>query len=355
MIKKRTCFNISGRPIGPQHEPYFVAELSSNHQQCIEHARGLIKHAKDSGADAVKLQTYTADTLTLPIRNDQFKIDGPGRIQYLYDLYQLNCIPWAWHEDLADYAKKLNIALFSTPFDETSVDFLEKTIHPPVYKISSSEITHLPLLKKVASTEKPVILSTGLAKSEEIEEAIETLRNHGCTQWILLKCIFPYAAGQLGLNLRAISKLQKRYACPIGISDHFLSYNMVLGSVALGACLVEKHLILTRQDDAMDSKISLEPEEFRSMVRAAKELYKELGEAVIGPISPENDPYHFKYRRSIYVCKRIEKGEIFSTENLKIVRPALGLAPKHWEQVLGKQAKRDLEMGTPLSAADIVT
>ncbi len=343
MPKKSPCFSIGNRAIGPQCDPYFIADLSSNHQQCIEQARALIKYAKISGADAVQVQTYTADTLTLPIRNEQFEVDVPWKVKHLYDLYKISYTPWEWHEELAEYAKMQNITFLCTPFDETAGDFLETHVNPPAYKIPSLEITHLPLLKKVASTAKPVILSTGWANLNEIKEAITTLQDNGCKHWMLLKHVeLPVR------NLRTITYLQKQFKCSVGISDHTPSINIALGSISLGASLIEKHFILNRQGDAVENILSLEPNEFRLMVNTGKELYKGLGEEEI-----ENYEGH-RYRCSIYVSKPIECGEQFTKDNLKIIRPSFGLAPKYWESVLGQYAKNKLDIGHPLSAKDII-
>ena len=347
----KTCIDIDGCNVGPQCPPYFVAEISGNHQQCIEQARALIKAAKESGANAVKLQTYTADTLTLPVRNEQFKAKGPWAQAYLYDLYKTSYTPWEWHEDLADYAKKLGITIFSTPFDETSVDFLEKTLHPPVYKISSFEINHIPLLKKVAQTQKPVILSTGLASYDEIAEAISALKNNGCPAIILLKCISAYPADPADFHLKSIECL-KTFDCLVGLSDHSLSSAIVMGAIGMGACLVEKHFVLSRKTDAVDGSFSLEPAEFKHMVDEAHVLYQALGSPIIQVA--EQEKQQKKFRRSIYVCKDIKAGETFTAENLKIIRPCYGLHPRYWEEILGHEAKSDLSMGHPLNLDDVV-
>lgn len=346
-------FEIAGRKIGPREVPYFVAEMSGNHQHCIEQARALIKCAKKSGADAIKLQTYTADTLTLPIRDENFRVKGPWKANYLYDLYKVSYTPWEWHEDLAEYASKVGIVLFSTPFDEASVEFVERTLKPPVYKISSFELTHLPLLKKVAETKKPVILSTGMATEEEIKEAVETLRTHGCKQLMLLKCVSAYPAEPKDFNLRSITLLEKSFKCLVGLSDHCLSSSVALGAVALGACLIEKHFVLNRQSGAVDEAFSLEPQEFSSMVQQVKDLHLGLGKPYIGPTSQEIEQGQPHFRRSIFVFKDVFKGEILSEKNLKIVRPASGLAPKHWDSILGKKFTRNLKAGSPLRSEDI--
>jgi len=346
----KTCININGRDVGEYCQPYFVAEISGNHQQCIEQARVLIKAAKESGADAVKLQTYTADTLTLPIRNEQFKAEGPWANAYLYDLYKTSYTPWEWHEDLAIYAKNLGITLFSTPFDETSVDFLEKTINPPVYKIASFEVNHIPLLKKVATTGKPVIMSTGLASYDDIAEALQTLKDNGCPAVILLKCISAYPADPKNFNLKSLECL-KNFDCLVGLSDHSLSSSLVMGAIGMGACLIEKHFVLSRNSDAVDGKFSLEPAEFKHMVDEGRLLFDGLGKPIIKTLKQEEKQK--KYRRSIYVSKPIKKGEILTKDNLKIIRPNFGLHPRYWEQILGQKAKIDMDFGHPLCIEDI--
>lgn len=347
------CIKIGNRQIEFGSKPYFIAELSGNHQQCIAQAQALIKYAKQCGADAVKLQTYTADTLTLPVYTKEFQVHGPWENSYLYDLYKTSYTPWEWHEELADYANKLGITLFSTPFDETAVDFLEKVVNPPVYKIASFELNHIPLLKKVARTEKPIILSTGMGTLEEIDEAVDTLKDNGCKQLILLKCISAYPANPKDFNLRSIESLHKRYHCPIGLSDHSLAAHIVHGAITFGACVIEKHIVLNRKSKSVDSSFSLEPEEFSQMVKSSLELYEALGSDKIGPCSQEISQKQLQCKRSIYASKTIHTGEVFTSENLKIIRPAFGLAPKHWDQILGKTAYREFKMGTPLTIQDL--
>ena len=347
----KTCINIDGKEIAEHGSPYFVAEISGNHQQCIEQARALIKSAKESGADAVKLQTYTADTLTLPVREEPFKAKGPWEDSYLYDLYQSSYTPWEWHEDLVDYAKKIGITLFSTPFDESSVDFLEKVMDPPIYKIASFEINHIPLLKKVGATKKPVVLSTGLASYDEIAEAIQALKDSGCPNIILLKCISAYPADPNDFNLRSIECL-KTFGCLVGLSDHSLSSSIVMGAIGMGACMIEKHFVLSRKSAAVDGSFSLEPQEFRQMVDEAKTLYRGLGSPIIR--TSKQEELQKRFRRSIYVSKPIKKGEKFTAQNIKIIRPCYGLHPRYWEDILGCKAKKDLAFGHPLSLDDVV-
>lgn len=350
MEKLKTSIKINGRSIGPTHPPYFVAEMAGNHQQCIEQANALIKAARDGGADAINIQTYTADTLTLPIRTEQFRAKGPWENTYLYDLFRTNATPWEWHEDLAHYAKRLNMTLFSTPFDETAVDFAEETLKPPLYKISSFEITHIPLLKKVASTEKPVVLGTGLASEEDVALAVQTLTENGCPAIILLKCVRAYSNNTARFNLRSIDTL-KKYTSLVGISDHSLSSSVIMGAIAMGACFVEKHLVLSRKSDAADAPFALEPMEFLHMVQEGKSLYESLGESTIALTEEEEEQKRF--RRSIYVSRPIQKGEKLTKNNLKVIRPSFGLHPRYWEQVLGQTAQSDMPAGHPLSSKDV--
>lgn len=350
MEKLKTSIKINGRSIGPTHPPYFVAEMAGNHQQCIEQASALIKSAKDGGADAINIQTYTADTLTLPIRTEQFRAEGPWENTYLYDLFRTNATPWEWHEDLAHYAKRLNITLFSTPFDETAVDFIEETLKPPLYKISSFEITHIPLLKKVASTGKPVVLGTGLASVEDIELAVQTLMENGCHAIILLKCVRAYSHNTTRFNLRSIDALRK-YTSLVGISDHSRSSSVIMGAIAMGACFVEKHLVLSRKSDAADAHFALESMEFLHMVQEGKALYESLGESTVA--LTEEEEAQKRFRRSIYVSNPVKKGEKLTKDNLKIIRPSFGLHPRYWEQVLGQTAKSDMPGGHPLSPKDV--
>lgn len=346
----KTCININERDIHEYGSPYFVAEISGNHQQCIEQARALIKSAKESGADAVKLQTYTADTLTLPVRNESFKAEGPWKNFYLYDLYKSSYTPWEWHEDLVDYAKKIGITIFSTPFDETSVDFLEQVMDPPIYKIASFEVNHIPLLKKVGATGKPVVLSTGLASYDEIAEAIQTLKDSGCPNIILLKCISAYPADPNDFNLRSIECL-KTLGTLVGLSDHSLSSSIVMSAISMGACMVEKHFVLSRKTAAVDGSFSLEPKEFKQMVEDAKMLHRGLGSSIIKMTQQEE--LQKKFRRSIYVSQPIKQGETFTEQNIKVVRPCYGLHPRYWWDVLGCKAKTDLDFGHPLSLDDV--
>ena len=327
---------------------FIIAEMSANHNGEYEVAKQMVKAARDAGADAVKLQTYTADTMTLDVRNQYFMIDQ-GTIwdgKNLYDLYKEAYTPWEWQPKLKEYADELGIILFSSPFDKSSVDFLE-TIDVQAYKIASFEITDLPLIRYVAQKQKPVIISTGIASFEDIEEAIQTCKEVGNEQIILLKCTSEYPAPLEDANLLTIQDLAKRFNVIAGFSDHTLGTTAPIVAVSLGAKVIEKHFILDKSIGGIDSEFSLDIEEFKEMVQAVRDTEK-----LLGSISYEMTPKKLKSRefsRSIFVSKDIKKGEIFSEENLKIVRPAYGLAPKYIDKVLGRIADKEYTKGSPLT------
>lgn len=335
-----------------QLPPAIVAEMSGNHNQDLDTARHIVSLAKGSGAHAIKLQTYTPDSLTLPSSRPEFVARGgswEGR--RLHELYQQACTPYEWHKPLARHARKIGIEIFSTPFDEEAVDFLESAIRPSLYKISSFELTHLPLLARVAETGKPVILSVGMATAEEIDEAAQTLRDHGCPETILLKCISAYPAQPESFNLRSMLTLKARYRSHVGLSDHTLGPAVAIAATALGARLIEKHFTDARSHGGIDATFSIEPAELRELVASTEAAFHSLGNDRIGPSPQESSQAQF--RRSIYVASDIAEGEALTGENLRIVRPALGLAPKRWSGVLGRRARRDLKAGEPLREEDI--
>lgn len=338
---KRTCATVASGP-------YIIAEISGNHGQKFEHALALIDAAKEAGVHAVKLQTYTPDTLTLNVRTPHFALNSDTLWggQYYHDLYAKGCTPWEWQPKLFAYARKIGLTCFSTPFDESAVDFLEREVQPPAYKIASFELNHLPLLKHVARTRKPVILSTGLATEAEIGEAVDVLRVHGTEQIILLKCVTNYPAQPETFNLRTLKTLRQKFRCWVGLSDHSLGDEIAVAATALGACVIEKHLMLDNTEGAVDAGFSLTPERFKKMVNAVRCVHAALGDGKIGPTEQEQKELHS--RRSIFVSKNIQQGERFSYLNLKIVRPGDGLHPRYWEQVLGRCATQDLRMGEPL-------
>lgn len=339
---------INGHKIGDGAPVYIVAELSANHHQEFDRAVRIVHAAKEAGADAIKLQTYTPDTITIRSDRECFRIRG-GTLwdgQILHDLYAQASTPWEWHAKLQKLAAALGLDFFSSPFDETAVDFLE-TLQVPAYKIASPEIVDLPLVAKAARTGKPLIISTGMASREEITEALETARRSGAKQIVLLKCTSAYPAPPEAMNLRTIPELAKIFEVPAGLSDHTAGIAAPVAAVALGACMIEKHLTLSRSDPGPDSAFSLEPAEFRAMVEAIRVAEKALGVAQIGPVPMEQSIRAF--RRSLFVVENMKRGEIFTSHNLRSIRPANGLHTRHLQQVIGKRCTRDVERGTPLA------
>jgi len=338
---------IGGRNIGKGAPAYVIAELSANHNQNFEQAVRIIHAAKDAGADAVKLQTYTADTITLLSDKECFRITGgtlwDGRT--LHDLYQEAFTPWDWQPKLKDVADELGLHLFSSAFDETAVDFLEG-MNVPAHKIASPELVDIGLIEKMARTGKPLILSTGMASEAEIVEAVEAARRAGAAQIALLKCTSAYPAPPEEANLRTIPEMARRFGCPVGISDHTMGIAVPVAAVALGACMIEKHLCLRRADGGPDSAFSLEPAEFKAMVEAVRTAESALGSVRFAPGAREANS--LKFRRSLFVVENINRGELFTKQNVRSIRPADGLHPRHYNQVLGRRAACDIERGTPL-------
>lgn len=337
---------IDGRAIGDGHRPYIVAELSGNHNGDLDRALALMERAASVGVDAVKLQTYTADTLTIDCDKPDFVIKGglwDGRT--LYDLYQEAATPWEWHDALLAKGRELGVAVFSTPFDDTAVDFLEDR-NVPAYKIASFELLDLPLLRKVASTGRPVIASTGMATREEIGLAVGTLRAAGCRDLVLLHCVSGYPTPVEQSNLRRIPGLAAEFGCPIGLSDHTLGTEVAIASVAVGACLIEKHFTLRRADGGPDAAFSLEPHELADLVRGARAAFSALGTG--SAARSEVEEGNRAFRRSIYAIRDIAAGEPFSRDNIRIIRPGFGLAPKHFEELLSRSASRSIARGTAL-------
>jgi len=340
------------RILDPRQAPVVVAELSGNHKQSIKRAKELVSAAAASGADAVKLQTYTADSLTLDSDRPEFVVRGGlwhGR--RLYELYKEASTPYSWHAPLQQHAASLGMELFSTPFDEAAVDYLEAQIDPVAHKISSFELTHTPLLRRTGQTRKPVLLSTGMATESEIRDAVRTLRSNGCPLVALLKCVSAYPSQASGFNLRSMQTLRDSFECPVGLSDHSLGNEVAIASVALGARVVEKHLTLSRAEGGVDSGFSLEPSEFGSLVQSVGACHSALGDATIG--ASAQDEGQKRHRRSIYAAEDIGAGEAFTPRNIRIVRPSLGLDPRHWDSLLGRSAKRAIKEGTPLSKSDL--
>ena len=337
---------IEGRKIGFKEPCYIVAEMSANHAQNFEQALEIIEAAKEAGADAVKLQTYTPNTMTINARNEYFKVkETIWKGKNLYDLYSEAQTPWEWHSKLKEHATKLGLDFFSTAFDPTAVDFLEK-LKIPAYKIASFELVDLPLLRRVAVTGKPIIMSTGMASLAEIDEAVNTIKASGGNQIALLKCTSAYPAPPEEVNLRTIPHLKKTFGVPVGISDHTFGFEVAVAGVTLGACIVEKHLTLSRKNEGPDSFFSTEPEEFKKMVRAIRRVEKALGCVQYQPTAKEE--FSKAFRRSLFVVKDMEIGEVFKEKNVRCIRPGYGLHTRHLEDVLGRKAKKDIQKGTPL-------
>lgn len=340
--------------IGPQSKPFIIAEMSGNHNQSLERALEIVEAAAQAGAHALKIQTYTADTMTLNIENPDFKINDKNSLwdgQNLYQLYQQAYTPWEWHKPIFDRAKELGMIAFSTPFDETAVDFLEE-LNVPLYKIASFENTDLPLIKKVASTGKPMIISTGMATLAELDELVKTATEAGCKDLVLLKCTSTYPATPENTNILTIPHMQQLFEnVQIGLSDHTIGIGVAVASVALGATVIEKHFTLSRADGGVDSAFSMEPSEMKMLVEETERAWQSLGKVTYGPTDKEKAS--LKFRRSIYVCKDIEQGEPFTKENIKIVRPGYGLEPKYWDRVIGKISKKQIKAGTPLTFNDL--
>jgi pseudaminic acid synthase len=339
---------IAGQRIGEGQSCYIIAELSANHGQSFEKALQVVRAAKEAGADAVKLQTYTADTLTLDCRRPEFLV-GKGSLwegKNLHDLYAEAYTPWEWQPKLKKEAERLGMHCFSTPFDDTAVDFLEQ-MEVPAHKIASFELVDTELLKKVAATGKPVIMSTGMATLEEISEAVQTLRAGGCKQLALLKCTSAYPSLPEDMNLLTIPHLSESFGLPVGLSDHTLDTTVPVVAIALGACIIEKHLTLRRSDGGPDGAFSLEPNEFRAMVDAVR-----VAETALGKVSyafSEKEQASRGFRRSLFVVKDMQAGDAFTRANVRSIRPGNGLPVRETGAVLGRHAKRDIQRGTPLS------
>jgi N-acetylneuraminate synthase len=332
----------------------FIAEISGNHGGSLETALALVDAMAAAGAHGMKLQTYTADTMTLDCDGSGFVVSEPNSLwkgERLYDLYQRAHTPWEWHEAIFNRCKHHGMVCFSTPFDETAVDFLE-ALGAPCYKISSFECTDLPLIRKVAATKKPLIVSTGMASEAEIALAAESARAAGCEQIILLKCTSSYPAPIDQAHLSALATLRERFGCAVGLSDHTLGLAVPLAAVALGAVLIEKHVTLSRSDGTVDAAFSLEPHEVSQLVLESKRVWQALGQPQLGCNSAE--AASLVYRRSVYVAEDVQAGEVFSKRNLRAVRPGYGLPPDELESCLGRRANRDLPKGTPMQLEFLV-
>jgi len=338
--------NIGNRQIGPDHKPFIIAEMSGNHNQSLQRALEIVDKAAEAGADAIKLQTYTAETMTI---KGALRINDKNSLwegQELFDLYKKAYTPWEWHKEIFEYANKKGMLAFSSPFDESAVDFLE-SLNVPAYKIASFENTDHPLLKKVAQTGKPVIMSIGASSIAEIDEAVKVLRENGCKELVLLKCTSTYPATPAHSNIRTVPHLAQLFdKVIVGISDHTLGIGVPVAAVALGASVIEKHLTLDRNDGGVDSAFSLEPDELKALVVESERAHQALGGVQYGIQHTEKKSRKFK--RSVYVVREVKEGEVLSKENLRVIRPSLGLEPKFFEQILGREVRKPIKAGTPL-------
>ena len=343
-IKMNKKIQINGRDIGVDFPPYIIAELSANHNGSLETALKIIEQAKLCGADAIKLQTYKADTITLDSRNEEFMIRGglwDG--QSLFELYEKAHMPWEWHKSLFDYARKLDITMFSSPFDRTAVDLLED-LNAPAYKIASFEAIDLPLIKYVAATGKPMIISTGMADEAEISEAIQAAYDGGCKELVVLHCVSGYPAPAEDYNLLTLQDMAKRFDVPVGLSDHTLDNTTAIASVVLGACVIEKHFTLDRNGGGPDDSFSLEPVELTQLCTGSKTAWQALGKVDYGRKSSEQG--NAQFRRSLYFVKDMKAGEVIDESSIRSVRPGFGLAPKFYDEILGKTLVQDVEKNT---------
>jgi pseudaminic acid synthase len=335
--------------IGDNHKPFIIAEMSGNHNQSLDKALSIIDAAAATGAHAIKLQTYTADSLTINVSHNEFFISDPKSLwkgRNLYELYQEAHTPWEWHKALFDRAKEKGIMCFSTPFDDAAVDLLE-SLNAPAYKVASFENNHLPLLKKIAKTGKPVIMSTGISTLADIEIAVKTLRDNGCRELVLLKCTSTYPATPENTNVVTIPHMAEMFNCHVGLSDHTLGIGVSVASVALGARVIEKHFTISRAEGGVDSAFSMEPQEFKMLVEETERAFLGLGKVTYGILEDEKKSLTFK--RSIYVVEDMKAGDSFNSNNIRIIRPGLGIAPRYFELVLGKSVNKDVKKGTALT------
>jgi pseudaminic acid synthase len=339
---------IAGTEIGRDHRPFVIAEMSGNHNQSLERALEIVDAAAAAGAHAVKLQTYTAETITLNVHTDEFLITDKSSLwagNSLHKLYQIAHTPWEWHAPIMQRAKSCGILCFSSPFDESAVDFLE-SLDAPAYKIASFENNHLPLIRKVAATGKPMIMSTGMATVGELDEAVRTAREAGCSQLVLLKCTSTYPALPRNTNVLTIPHMRALFDCEVGLSDHTMGIGAAIAAVAFGASVIEKHFTLNRADGGVDSTFSLEPSELAMLVKETERAWMSLGAITYGPTEAESKSLMF--RRSIYIAEDMKCGEKFTPKSLRVVRPGKGLHPRFYEQLLGKQVNCDVPKGTPM-------
>ena len=340
---------IGKQEVGPGHKPFVVAEMSGNHNQSLQRALEIVDAAADAGAHAMKIQTYTAQTMTLDLAEGEFFIADPKSLwkgKSLYDLYKEAYTPWEWHAPIFERCRERGIVGFSTPFDATAVDFLE-SLNVPCYKIASFENIDIPLIRKCASTGKPLIISTGMATVSELEDAVAAARDAGCKDLVLLKCTSTYPADPDNSHIRTLPHLRELFQCEVGLSDHTMGVGVSVASIAMGAVLVEKHFTLRRADGGVDSTFSLEPAELRSLVIETERAWRALGRVQYGPTNAEKSS--LQYRRSLYVVQDLNGGEVLTMANVRAIRPGLGLPPKWLDQVLGKRVRKAVRRGTPLT------
>lgn len=340
---------IGGRPVGPGHAPFIIAEMSGNHNQSLERALAIVDAVAQAGAHAIKLQTYTADTITIDVREREFFIADDKMLwkgSSLYELYQRAHTPWEWHKPIMERAAQRGLVCFSSAFDETAVDFLEE-LGVPAYKIASFENVHLPLIRKAAATGKPLIISSGMASVAELHEAVQAAREAGCRDLVLLKCTSSYPADPRSSNLASIPHMRSTFGCQIGLSDHTMGIGAAIASVALGATVIEKHVTLLRADGGVDSAFSMEPVELAQLVEESRTAWQTVGEVFLGP-TPAELPA-LKFRRSLYICEDLQAGDELTARSLRAIRPGLGLAPKFIDALLGKRVNRAVKRGTPAS------
>ena len=341
----KKSIQIGKNHIGQGHPTYIVAEMSANHNMDFERAKAIIKAAAQAGADAIKIQTYTPDTITIESDKPAFRTKGIWEGRTLYELYGKAYTPWEWQEELQTYAHACGIDFFSSPFDLTAVDFLEN-LHVSTYKVASFEINDIPFIRKIAKTGKPIIMSTGIAYLEDIDLAVRTCLEEGNDQVILLKCISSYPAPYENMNLNVIPNMKDTFDCICGLSDHSMGTEIAVAAVALGAKVIEKHFTLCRADGGEDSQFSMEPQEFKSMVQQIRNVEKALGTVTYALNDAQIDSRI--YSRSLFVVKDIKQGEVFTPENVRSIRPGIGMHTKHWDEILGKHARCDIEKGTPM-------
>ncbi|MGM9489812.1 pseudaminic acid synthase [Ideonella sp. YS5] len=350
MNRSQATLRIGDRVVGPGHRPFVIAEMSGNHNQSLERALSIVDAAANAGAHALKIQTYTADTMTLDVDDDAFRITDQGSLwkgKSLHKLYDEAHTPWEWHQPIFERARQRGMLAFSTPFDESAVDFLE-TLGVPCYKIASFENTDLPLIRRVAKTGKPMIVSTGMASVGELAETVEAIRGAGCEDFVLLKCTSTYPASPECTNVATIPHMRELFGCQVGLSDHTMGVGVAVAAVALGATVVEKHFTLARADGGVDSSFSLEPAEMAALVVETERAWQGLGQVSYG-VQSAQEKKSLAFRRSLYVVRDLAAGEVLTADAVRAIRPGFGLPPKHQEAVIGRHVRHAVKRGTPLS------